>query len=81
MNKEDKLRYLNYTIINTPTDSFPEMVTITKGAKKYDLVDRKYVNLHKAKIAVEVATVDTRIKNQAKQAKKDLVNLGLSQQD
>ena len=31
MNKEDKLRYLNHTIINTPTDKFPEMVTITKG--------------------------------------------------
>ena len=79
MNKEDKLRYLNHTIINTPTEKFPEMVTITKGAKKYDLVDRKYINLHKAKIAVEVATVDTRIKAQAKKAKKDLVNLGLGE--
>jgi len=81
MNKEEKLRYLNHTIINTPTETFPEMVTITKGAKKYDLVDRKYVNLNKAKIAVEVATVDTRIKNQASKVKKDLINLGLSQQD
>ena len=81
MNKEEKLRYLNHTIINTPTETFPEMVTITKGAKKYDLVDRKYINLKKAKIAVEVATVDTRIKNQEVKAKKDLVNLGLSQQD
>lgn len=78
MNKEDKLRYLNHTIINTPTDTFPNMVTITKGAKKYDLVDRKYVDIRKAKIAVEVATVDTRIKNGAKKAKKDMVNLGLS---
>ena len=81
MNKEDKLRYLNHTIINTPTDKFPHMVTITKGAKKYDLVDRKYINLHKAKIAVEVATVDTRIKQQETKAKKDLVNLGLGGQD
>ena len=78
MNKEDKLRYLNHTIINTPTDTFPEMVTITKGAKKYDLVDRKYITLHKAKIAVEVATVDTRIKNGAKQAKKDMESVVLT---
>jgi|TARA_B100001094_G_C17777722_1_gene598160 hypothetical protein len=77
MNKEDKLRYLNHTIINTPTDTFPHMVTIIKGAKKYDLVERKYVSLNKAKIAVELATVDTRIKNGEKQAKKDMVNLGL----
>ena len=78
MNKEDKLRYLNHTIINTPTDTFPHMVTITKGAKKYDLVDRKYITLHKAKIAVEVATVDTRIKNGAKQAKKDMESVVLT---
>jgi hypothetical protein len=77
MNKEDKLRYLNHTIINTPTDTVPHMVTIIKGAKKYDLVERKYVSLNKAKIAVELATVDTRIKNGEKQAKKDMVNLGL----
>lgn len=71
------MRYQNHTIETTPTQTFPLMVTITKGTKRYGLVGKKYINEEKAKIAIEVAKAESLIGKGAKGAVDALVELGL----
>ena len=34
------VRFKNHTIESTPTEKYQELVTVTKGAKKWDIIGR-----------------------------------------
>jgi anti-sigma regulatory factor (Ser/Thr protein kinase) len=69
-----------FTILSTPTDKFPELVTIAKGPKKWnDMVGRKYLDIHKCSIAVDEFLALNVVAKVTKNAKKDLLDLGLEE--
>ena len=71
MNKRYKHR--NCIIEDTPTDSFPEMVTITKTPKvRSYFVDRRYISLEKAHIAIELFESERLISSKEKYVKSQL---------
>ena len=66
------MRYRNHTIEETPTENYPELVTITKGANRYGLVGRKYITTLKAKLAIDTAQGESVVMRTPKQIKADL---------
>ena len=75
------MKYQNHTIENTPTEKFPELVTITKGAKSFNMVGRKFITLEKAKLAIEYAKGEGVIRRTPKQIKKDIESVVPTQID
>ena len=71
MNKQYKHR--NCIIEDTPTDSFPDMVTITKTPKvRSYFVDRRYISLEKAHLAIENFESERLISSKEKYVKSQL---------
>lgn len=66
--KNGSFRYKNVTLEPTPTEKFPEMVTIVKTqAKLKELFGKKFISLEKAQIAIETVIVENLI-NQGNQS-------------
>ena len=68
-------RYKTYKIQETPTEKFPEMVTITKGKT----FTKKFITLEKAKLWIEVEQSLKLINKGAKKVKAELDSIGLTQ--
>jgi hypothetical protein len=72
-------KYKNVKILYTPSEKFPDMVYIEKGpAKMKSIVDRRYINLDKAIIAVDVQGAENLIRGGKREAIRELEELGLS---
>lgn len=73
-------KHRNCIIEDTPTESFPEMVTITKTPKvRSYFVDRRYISLEKAHMAIELFESERLISSKEKYVKsqlQDVVVLG-----
>ena len=69
-----------FTILSTPTEKFPQLVTISKGPKKYkEMIGKKYLDIHKCSIAVDEFLALNVVAKVTKNAKKDLLELGLEE--
>lgn len=66
------IRYKTYKIENVPTEKFPEMVVVTKGKK----VEKKFINLDKAKVWIETEAALNLINKGARKVKKELSSIG-----
>ena len=75
--KDTVLRFKSCSIESTPTDKFPDMVTITKTTKALnDLLNRKYISLEKAKVTIETLKADNLILSGGKSVNKQLMTIG-----
>jgi hypothetical protein len=75
--KEKVLRFKSCSIESTPRDKFPDMVTITKTTKALsELLDKKFINLEKAKVSIETLKADKLIESGGKSVNKQLMTIG-----
>ena len=72
-------KYKNVKILYTPSEKYPDMVYIEKGpAKMKSIVDRRYITLEKAIIAVDVQGAENLIRGGKREALAELAELGLT---
>jgi hypothetical protein len=72
-------KYKNVKILYTPSEKFPDMVYIEKGpAKMKSIIDRRYITLEKAIIAVDVQGAENLIRGGKREALAELADLGLT---
>jgi hypothetical protein len=73
MNNTTIYKHRNCIIQLTPTDKFPEMVTITKTPKiREDFLHKRYLNLEKAFLQIEAFESDRMIRSKDKYIKAQL---------
>ena len=66
-------KHRNCIIEKTPSDVFPDMVTITKTPKiRQDFLDRRYINLEKAFLQIELFESNRLINSKEKYVKAQL---------
>jgi hypothetical protein len=71
--KNGGLRYSNVQITEIPTESFPEMVQLSKGpARLKSIVGKKYINLTSAVLAIDEASVEAMVNKEKWNAVKEL---------
>ena len=63
-----KMRYKNFKIEDTPTDTFPEMVTITKGKT----INKKFVTNSKAIIWIDTLLAEQMIRKTSNGARREM---------
>jgi hypothetical protein len=69
-------KYKNIIIESTPTESFPELVTLTKTPKnKKIFLGRKYINLNKAITAIDTYIAEELISKGGTKVKEELTEL------
>lgn len=74
----DPNKYGKFTIEDTPTDKYPEMVTITAAPKMYDdFIGRKYVTRDRCITTIESVRTGDSIEKGAKSVVKELDSIGL----
>lgn len=72
-------KYKNVKILYTPSEKFPDMVYIEKGPQKMkSIIDRRYITLEKAIIAVDVQGAENLIRGGKREALAELADLGLT---
>lgn len=72
-------KYKNVKILYTPSEKYPDMVWIEKGpAKMKSIIDRRYITLDKAIIAVDVQGAENLIRGGKREAIRELQDLGLT---
>ena len=77
--EEGVWKYKNVKILYTPSEKYPDMVWIEKGpAKMKAIIDRRYITLDKAIIAVDVQGAENLIRGGKREAIRELQELGLS---
>ena len=75
--KEKTLRFKSCSIESTPTDKFPNMVTITKTTKVLNgLLNKKFVNIDKAKAVIETVKADILIEKGGSSVNRQLMTIG-----
>ena len=67
------MRLKGYKIENTPSDSFPDMVTITKGKT----ISKKFITQQKAIAWIEAVAAENLIGKGKKKVKKELSSIGI----
>lgn len=67
------MRLKGYKIENTPSESFPEMVTITKGKT----INKKFITQEKAITWIEAVAAENLIGKGKKKVKKELSSIGI----
>jgi hypothetical protein len=67
-------KYKTYKIEHTPSENFPEMVTITKGKT----INKKFITEEKAIVWIEFQSANTLINKGAKKVKGELSSIGLA---
>jgi hypothetical protein len=76
--KDGSYKYKNIKIVDYPHDTFQTMVQIEKApAKLRSLIGKKYVTIEKAVIAIDVLQAEVLIASGGRQAKEDMIELGL----
>jgi len=74
----DPNKYGKFVIVDTPTDKYPTMVTITVAPKMYDeLVGKKYVSRERFIAFIEGEKAYVSIDKGAKSVAKELDSIGL----
>jgi hypothetical protein len=69
-------KYKNIIIESTPTEAFPELVTLTKTPKnKKIFLGRKYINLTKAITAIDTYIAEELISKGGTKVKEELTEL------
>ena len=69
-------KYKNIIIENTPSEKFPELVTMTKTPKSKDIfLGRKYINITKAITAIDQHLAEELILKGGKRVKEELTEL------
>jgi hypothetical protein len=69
-------KYKNIIIESTPTESFPELVTLTKTPKnKKIFLGRKYINLNKAITAIDTYIAESLIDKGRFKVREELTEL------
>ena len=77
--EEGVWKYKNVKILYQPSEKFPDMVWIEKGPQKIkSIIDRRYITLEKAIIAVDVQGAENLIRGGKREAIRELQELGLS---
>ena len=77
--EEGVWKYKNVKILYQPSEKYPDMVWIEKGpAKMKSIIDRRYITLDKAIIAVDVQQAENLIRGGKREAIRELEELGLS---
>jgi hypothetical protein len=78
MKAKDKiLRFKSCSIEPTPIGKFPDMVTITKTTKSLnELLNKKFVSLEKAKVAIETLKADKLIEKGGSSVNRQLMTIG-----
>jgi hypothetical protein len=72
-------KYKNVKILYQPSEKYPDMVYIEKGpAKMKSIIDRRYITLEKAIIAVDVQGAENLIRGGKREALAELADLGLT---
>ena len=73
MNNTMKYKHRNCIIENTPSDKYPDMVTITQTPKmRSDFEGRRYLTLEHAHRAIELFESERMINSKAKYVKSQL---------
>ena len=74
------LKRAGFTIASTPSEKFPQLVTILKSPKVHNWMNgKKYLDIHKCSIAVDELIAENMVAKVTKNAKKDLLELGLEE--
>jgi hypothetical protein len=74
----DPSKYGKFVIVDTPTDKYPDMVTITVAPKMYDdFIGRKYVSRDRCITTIESVRTGDSIDKGAKSVVKELDAIGL----
>ena len=69
-------KHRNCIIELTPTEAFPEMVTITKTPKlREDFLDKRYISLEKAHAQIELFESERMIRSKEKYVKAHLEDI------
>jgi hypothetical protein len=69
-------KYKNIIIESTPTEAFPELVTLTKTPKnKKAFLGRKYINLNKAITAIDTYIAEELITRGSTKVREELTEL------
>jgi len=77
--EEGVWKYKNVKILYQPSEKFPDMVYIEKGPQKMkSIIDRRYITLEKAIIAVDVQGAENLIRGGKREAIRELADLGLT---
>lgn len=72
-------KYKNVKILYQPSEKYPDMVYIEKGPQKMkSIIDRRYITLDKAIIAVDVQQAENLIRGGKREAIRELQDLGLT---
>jgi len=72
------VRYNNCRIEATPLGKYPDMVTIVRAPKKLKVLEnKKYLDLEKAKVAIDKVRADFMISKGGIKVNKTLVDLGM----
>jgi hypothetical protein len=75
----DPNKYGKFIILDTPTDKYPDMVTITVTPKMYDdFIGRKYVSRDRCITTIESVRTGDSIDKGAKSVVKELDSIGLA---
>ena len=75
--KNGTFKYKGVTVAPTPLGKYPDMVTVIKTTtKSKSLRGKKFINLHKTKIAIETTFAEKLIAGGAGSVEKQLESLG-----
>ena len=81
MNTQE-IKHRNCIITPTPTEKFPDMVTITKTPKVKEIFNtRKYVTQSHAVIAIDTWEAESLIGRGSKKVREELIELGLDTEE
>ena len=81
MNTQE-IKHRNCIITPTPTEKFPQMVTITKTPKVKEIFNtRKYVTQAHAIIAIDTWEAESLIGRGSKKVREELIELGLDTEE
>jgi len=78
--KNGNWKYRNCTIQSTPLGKYPEMVTIIKSpARLKSIRNKKFIDLNKTKIAIELAQAESLIKTGSSSVQKQLQSIQMGE--
>ena len=71
-------KYKNVKLVDVPHPTIDTMVRIDKGpARLNEVIGKRYVTLEKAMIAIDILSAEKLISTGARQAKEELMDMGL----
>ena len=82
MIQETITKHRNCLIERTPSEQFPDLVTVVKTPKVKEIFNtRRYLSLQHAIIAIDLWEGEQLIGKGAKGAKKDMIELGITEDE